>query len=650
VDRVPCFLMEALRARTRRGAGVAAGLGLLLALLASAPTALGQPAGPTTRAAGRVARVAVRITSDPTAPTVSGVLVALDASGQAIADITPEDLQTTLDGRPVDLSLATARPPIALAAAFLLDSSASPQVRDALAKALAIAVQALDLQRDAVAIVSTANRTPWDAASFSTSADELTAALSEIIQADPSDSMVSLEQVSGALKSLSGQPRAGRVLLLLTNRPLASAATAAATLGSLRAFAVENGVQIAVVALSGAGGQGVAESLVEATPGGGVEYVLNATNLADISHRIGLLLAPALGARHFEVPAPADEGTHVLSVGAPGGAFQVTQRFAVTGRPIQVDSLVIGGRSVKAFSELKEPLWVQVRPASAGPIDNVEWNVDGRVTQVASEPWAVWLDPEQLGDGRHELTARIISQGRAGPSLTSTLYVPADFVRTARGAVRAWGLIAALLLANTVVVVLLVRMRARPWLGGMTEFPPALRLNQLGGRYVAPEVLHFPTRGKLRIGYHPPYMDNHVGSREFSRLPFQDIRGDEDTVADLSRHVGCLWREPKTNDCYVQLGWPGPGEAVVPKPQSQVFHLGRPQDATSRPFRLAHHDVLRLATGVEFVFYQVGLRDKPTPEGKKLETFEGRALPPPIQLAQERQRRAAAEGATAEES
>lgn len=641
--------MEALRPRTRRGARLAAGLGLFLALLTAAPAALAQPA-----TTGKVARVAIRITSDPTAPTVSGVLAALDASGQAIADIAPGDLQATVDGRPVDLSLA-ARPPIALTAAFLLDSSAAPQVRDALANALAAAVQGLDVHRDSVAIVSTSSPQPWDAARFSTSTDDLRTALNQVIQAEPNDSMVSLEQVSGALKSLGGQPRDARVLLLFTNRPLASAATAAATLGTVRTFAVENGIQISVVALSGAGGQGVAESLVEATPGGRVEYVLNATNLTDISHRIDLLLAPALGARRFELPAPTDEGAHVLSVGAPGVALQATQRFAVTGRPVQVDSLVIGGGVLTSGSEIREPVWVQARPADAVSIDSVEWSVDGRVTQVTNEPWALLLDPEQLGDGRHDLSARIISQGRAGPLLTSAVYVPADFLRTVRGVVRAWGLIAVLLVANAVVAVLLLRPGPIPRLGfaplgGMTEFPPSLRLNQLGGRYVAPEVLHFPARGKLRVGYHPPYMDNQVGSREFSRLPFQDVRGDEDAVKDLSRHVGCLWREPTTNDCYVQLGWPGPGEALAPKPQSQVFHLGRPQDATSTPFRLAHHDVLRLASGVEYVFYQVGLRDKPTPESKKLGSFEGRTLSPPTLLTEERRRHSAAQETTAEES
>ena len=61
-----------------------------------------------------------------------------------------------------------------------------------------------------------------------------------------------------------------------------------------------------------------------------------------------------------------------------------------------------------------------------------------------------------------------------------------------------------------------------------------------------------------------------------------------------------------------------------PKPQSVVLHFGRPQNATAQPFRLAHHDVVHLASGVEFLFSQVGLRDKATPESKKASAFEPR--------------------------
>jgi hypothetical protein len=88
---------------------------------------------------------------------------------------------------------------------------------------------------------------------------------------------------------------------------------------------------------------------------------------------------------------------------------------------------------------------------------------------------------------------------------------------------------------------------------------------------------------------------------------------------------------------------------LKPRPRTQVFHLGRPQEATTQPFRLAHHDVIRMATGVEFVFYQVGLRDKATPETKKLGPFEGRESSPAVAvLADERRRHAAAQGSRAE--
>ena len=120
-------------------------------------------------------------------------------------------------------------------------------------------------------------------------------------------------------------------------------------------------------------------------------------------------------------------------------------------------------------------------------------------------------------------------------------------------------------------------------------------------------------------------MDDTVNHREFAKLPFQDIRGDDEAVRDLSRYVACIWRDPKTNDCYIQLGWPGPGEGIAPKAQSQVTHFGKIQDATTKPFMLAHMDEVRLASGVVFTFSQVGLRDKATPESKKLSPFEARA-------------------------
>jgi hypothetical protein len=572
-----------------------------------------------------VARVLARITSTPSDRTVSGVLVALDPSGNAVADLTPASLQATLDGQPVTLDLPTVRPSIAVGSAFLLDSSASPLVRSTVSNVLAQALQGVDANRDTVAIASTSDPRAWSQSPFTTSADELNASLNQVIQVAPDDNLVSLEQVAGMLQALSAQPADVKVLLLITNTPLAGAASAAATLGTVRSYAVDNNIQVGIVALSGAGSQGVAEALAEATPGGSVEYALDATNQSDLAHRLDLVLAPAFGASRFEIPVPAD-GPHTLTIGAPDAGLPASTSFVVAGRPPRIDSLLTAAGPLRQATQVKEPIWVQARLAEAVPIDSVEWSVDGHVTSVTSEPWALLLDPEQLGEGQHQVAARVISQGRTGPLFTTDVYVPLDVLRSIRIAVRTWGLIALLLIANIVVLFLFVRAgrAGRAFGGSVAEFAPTLRLNQLAGRYVAPEILVFPTRGKLRVGYHPPYMDNQVGSREFSKLPYQDVRGDDDAVKDLSRHVACIWRDPRTNDCYIQLGWPGPGEPLVPKPQTQVFHFGRPQDAVSEPFRLAHHDIVRMAGGIEFVFYQVGLRDKATPESKKLSPFPGR--------------------------
>ena len=602
---------------------------LLIGFLLPFQLVFGQQAAPGSHATSSVARLSVRITSPATARTVSGIVSAIDASGRAVTDLPPEALQASLDGKPAQLSLVQGRPSIALAAAIWLDSSASPQVRDAVANAVAEGVQGVDINRDTVAIVSTADTTRWDQATFTTSADDLKLSLNQIIRTTPNDSAATLEQVSGVLRAVSAQASDARALLLFTNRPLASAASVNASLGTIRNFASDNGVQVSIVALPGAGGQGPAEALAEATPGGRVEYVLNATNRADISRRVSLLLSRVFGAHRFEFPAPG-EGSHTLSVGAPGVTLQATATFQIATRAVHIDSLQTANGELKAGDAISEPTWVVPTSAENVPIDSVEWTVDGRVTQVNNAPWALLIDPEQLGDGRHDLSARIISKGRAGPLLATFVYIPSDFLRSVRNAVRNWALIAQLLIGELIVLILFMRVSATTRNSGArtTDFPPTLRLNPLTGRYVAPEVVEFPTNGKLRIGYHPPYMDNQVGSREFSCLPFQDIRGNEDAVKDLSRHAACIWRDPKTNDCYIQLGWNGAGEAIKPKPQSQVFHFGRPQDAASAPFRLAHHDVVRLGTGVEFVFNKVGLRDKATPESKKLGPFELRSTSP----------------------
>lgn len=139
---------------------------------------------------------------------------------------------------------------------------------------------------------------------------------------------------------------------------------------------------------------------------------------------------------------------------------------------------------------------------------------------------------------------------------------------------------------------------------------------------MVPEVIEFPRSGKLRIGLHPSFMDRRVGHAEFSRLPSVDIRGDAEAVRELSRHVACVWRED-SGACFVQFGWPGPGEAVRVRAQTRLLRFGRQHDASSQPFRLAHRDVLRLCGSIEYVFLELaGLEDRTTPEQKKIDALE----------------------------
>jgi hypothetical protein len=196
-----------------------------------------------------ISRLGVRVTSSGAARTVSGIIFGLDPSGRGIVDLRADALQASVDGRAVPLSVLSGRPSIALASAFFLDSSASPQVRDAVANALADGIRGADVNRDGVAIVSTAQSAAWDQVPFTTSADELQTSLNQVIQTEPSDAAVSLEQVSGLLRALSEQPRDARVLLLFTNRPLASAASVNASLGTIRSYAADNGIQVSIVAL-----------------------------------------------------------------------------------------------------------------------------------------------------------------------------------------------------------------------------------------------------------------------------------------------------------------------------------------------------------------------------------------------------------------
>jgi hypothetical protein len=601
----------------RTNSGVVALL-LLVALLSTPAVAQTDPS--------QVTHLYLRVTSAPTDATVRGLLAGVDAQGRAVSDLPSHGVQATLDGQPVDIHLASARPSIGVAVALLLDSSAGQSVRTAVGSAIAAGLQDLDTRRDTVAIVSTSDRRPWDQASFTTSADDLRGNLEAFVQNAPQDDLVSLDQVAALQRALAAQTQELEVLVLITNRPAASAATAATNLAALRSAAVDEHLQISVLALPGAGGQGLAEALAEATPGGGVEYVLNATNQADLTQRVATLLAPALAARRFEFPAPS-EGPHTLSVTGPGLPSRVQAPLTVTARAVSITAIQAGGAPFRPGGQIDSPTWLSAQTADDTPLEGVEWSMDGRLSQVTQAPFALLVDPDQLGEGAHEVTARAVVKGRGGPLVSTTFYIPFDFARLVRRALRDWGLIAAIVLINGLIALFIVRALASRRGGdartgaGRNEFPPVLRLKPKPGSSIAPEVIEFPARGKLRIGYHPPYMDNHVGTPAFQSLAYQDIRGDEELVKDLSRHAACIWRDPETNDCYIQLGWPAPGEPVRPKAQAQVLHFGKPQDATNQAFRLSHQDVIRLASSVEYVFNQLGLRDKPTPERKKIDAF-----------------------------
>ena len=123
------------------------------------------------------------------------------------------------------------------------------------------------------------------------------------------------------------------MLLLITNRPLASAASVNASLGTIRAFAADRGIQISIVALPGSGGQGRAEALAEATPRGRLMRA-ECDQQSGPQPSIGSLLAPAFGARRFEFATPTD-GNHTLSVSAPTVALPATATFQVAAAPCQ---------------------------------------------------------------------------------------------------------------------------------------------------------------------------------------------------------------------------------------------------------------------------------------------------------------------------
>jgi hypothetical protein len=173
------------------------------------------------------------------------------------------------------------------------------------------------------------------------------------------------------------------------------------------------------------------------------------------------------------------------------------------------------------------------------------------------------------------------------------------------------------------------RPRVAPPKADEQQAQAALHLRLRGDDvHVVPAVIRFPALGKVRVGYHPPFMDRHVGRTEFSRLAFVDVRGDAAAAHELSRHAACIWREP-SGDCFVQIGWPGPGEPIRSRNQTRLLRFGRAHDATSQPFKLAHRDVLRLSSSVEYVFLEVEpVRDRPTPEQKKIEAFQSSSMAP----------------------
>jgi hypothetical protein len=508
----------------------------------SAGTAPGQPGA----APARVDRLFFHgdVVPAPDGRTVSGAVFALDERGQAIVNFDPNALQATLDDRPASLTWAPERPRITLLVGFLLNPSASEPVRRALAQAVKERLAGLDLRPggDAVAVAGTSNPLPWSQATFTSSADDLALLVDRTLQAPPPDGAASLREVEGAVRALAGQPgRPGeriKVLLVVTNQPLGGLTTPAGELEAIRTLAEAQRTQVGVLNLpSAVADGGVSQLLVQRTPGGRVAYASGATTAADLSPHVGVLLAPALGARRFTFRAPP-AGPHTLAVAAPGGGARVTAQFTAP-------------------------------PAAPG----------------AAERALPWL-----------LLALALGAGAGAVYL----YLRSGAPRFPAGA-----------------------------RGPVNEFPPFLRLKAVPGADVRPDTIEFlPPGRKLRIGYHPPHMDNVVGHPEFARLSHQDIRGDPEAEKGISRHVACIWRDRETNDCYIQLGWPGPGEPIRPREQTQVLDAyGRPQDATSQPYRLKLNNVVRLSSSVEYVFKQFLLSDKTTEVEKKISAFNDSQQP-----------------------
>ncbi|HEX2324372.1 MAG TPA: hypothetical protein VHQ00_03175 [Chloroflexota bacterium] len=357
--------------------------------------------------------------------------------------------------------------------------------------------------------------------------------------------------------------------------------------------------------------------------------------------------------------APPPEGSASLRevegglravAGQPGQRIRVL--LLVTNQPL--GGLTTPAGELEAIRTLAEAQRIQVGvlnlPAAVadGGISQllVQRTPGGRVAYASGATTPADLSPHigvllapALGVRRFTLPAP-----EGGPH-TLTITVPgggaratAPFTAPPRAATAAerllpWLVLGAALAASAAALTLYLRGGARgargTAQGPMNEFPPFLRAKAVPGVDVRPETISFlPPGKKLRIGYHPPHMDNVVGSPEFSRLPFQDVRGDPEAEKGISRHVACIWRDKETNDCYIQLGWPGPGEPIRPREQTQVLDAyGRPQDATSQPYRLKLNNVVRLSSSVEYVFKQFLLSDKTTEVEKKISAFNDNRQP-----------------------
>ena len=372
----------------------------------------------------------------------------------------------------------------------------------------------------------------------------------------------------------------------------------------------------------GAGGQGPAEALAEATPGGRVEYVLNATNRRTSADGSACCWRPRSARTASRSPRPPRAATS-SSVGAPGSTTPGRRPLSrwspdrCRSRP----SKPAAAPSRLGPPSISPPGWRCVRPKRA-PIDSVEWTLDGRVTQVTSDPWALLLDPEQLGDGQHDLAARIISNGRAGRSWPRASMCPPDFLRNVRNAVRGWGLIA-LLLVGELCGHLPVRA-PRPSPRG-----PGVVTNGVSAD-AAPQPARRPVRGARGHRLPDPRQAAHWLPPAVHGQPGRQPRVLQAAVPGHSRRRRRGQRpEPSRRRASGATRRPttATSSSAGRARASRSSRARRARSSTSadlrtrRPCHSGWHIMTwcGLATGVEFVFNQVGLRDKATPESKKRE-------------------------------